>query len=86
MRGRLDALEVELVDRRNVGEHAGELCGHPLDLIVGEAQTREPRDVADLLAVDHPVTGAPRGGRSSRSEATAATSSSTEAPSASHSP
>ena len=35
-------------------EHAGELGGHPVDLLVGQPQPREPRDVADLVAVDHP--------------------------------
>ena len=26
---------------------------HPLDLVVGELQAREARDVQDLVAVDH---------------------------------
>ena len=60
VRGRRDALEVELADRRDVREDAGQLARHALDLLVGELEPRESRDVADLVAIDHPVTATPR--------------------------
>ena len=49
MGGRLDALEVELGDPLDVLEDPGELAGHPLDLLVGEPQPREPGDVQHLF-------------------------------------
>ena len=53
VRGRLDPVEVELGDPVDVLEDPRELAGHPLDLLVGEPQAGEPRDVQDLVAVDH---------------------------------
>ena len=53
MRGRLDVVEVELGDPVDVLEDPGELAGHPLDLLLGEAQAGQPGDVQHLLAVDH---------------------------------
>ena len=53
VRRRRDALEVELADLLDVVEDAGELAAHPLDLLVGELEAREPRDVQDLVAIDH---------------------------------
>ena len=50
---RLDALEIELVHALDVLEDAGELAGHPFELILGQLEPCEPRDVEDLIAVDH---------------------------------
>src|SRR5690348_7713785 len=49
----LDAIEVELLDLLDVVEDAGQLAGHPLDLLFREAQARELRHVQDLVATDH---------------------------------
>lgn len=53
VRGRLDALEVELRDALDVLEDVRELAGHALHLAVAELQAREAGDVQDLLAIDH---------------------------------
>ena len=53
MRGRLDVVEVERGDPVDVLEDPRELAGHPLDLLLGELEPREPGDVQDLLAIDH---------------------------------
>ena len=50
---RLDAVEVERGDRVDVLEDPEQLLGHPLDLVLGELEPREPGDVQDLLAIDH---------------------------------
>ena len=49
----LDSLQVELRDLLDVVEHARELARHALDLVLVQAKPREPRDVQDLIAVDH---------------------------------
>ena len=62
VRRRRHAVEVELGDLRvDVVEDRGQLAGHPLDLVVGELQAREARDVEDLGALDHAraMIGAP---------------------------
>ena len=51
--GRLDSLEVELGDLLDVVEHARQLARHALDLVLAQAKPREPRDVQDLVAIDH---------------------------------
>ena len=86
MGGRLDVVKVELLDRRDVVEHARQLDGHAVDLLVAQLQPREARHVADLLALDHPDTATPRNGRSSRSDHHAAASTPTHATSASQTP
>ena len=53
MRGRLDPVEVELGDPVDVLEDPRQLARHPLDLLVGEPQPGQPRDVQHLLPVDH---------------------------------
>ena len=60
MRGRLDPVEVELRDPVDVLEDPGQLAGHPLDLVLGEPQPGQPRDVQHLFPVDH--GGDSRGG------------------------
>ncbi len=53
MRGRLDALEIELRDHLDVVEHPGELGSHALDLVLAEGESGEPGDVQNLFSVDH---------------------------------
>jgi hypothetical protein len=36
-----------------VVEHDGQFAGHSLDLLVGQREAREARDVEDLVTVDH---------------------------------
>ena len=43
--GRLDVVEVELADPVDVLEDPRELAGHPLDLLLGEAEAGQPGDV-----------------------------------------
>jgi hypothetical protein len=53
VRGRRDAVEVELADLLDVLEDVRQLIGDLGDLLIGELQTRQPRHVQDLLAIDH---------------------------------
>src|SRR5512133_1573688 len=53
VRGRLDPLEVELVDAVDVLENPRELARHRLDLVVCEPEAGEAGDVQHLLAIDH---------------------------------
>ena len=51
-------------------EDPGQLARHPLDLLVGELEPREPRDVQDLLAIDHRAADSrPESGSAPRCEA-----------------
>ncbi len=53
VRGRLDVVELEGGDPLDVVEDARELSGHRLDLSLGKLEAREPRDMEDLLTIDH---------------------------------
>ena len=53
VRGRLDLVEVERGDPVDVLEDPGELAGHPLDLLLGEAEPGQLRDVQYLFSLDH---------------------------------
>jgi hypothetical protein len=53
VRGGRDVLEIELGDPIDVLEDPRELPGHALDLLVGEPQPRQARDVEHLLSLDH---------------------------------
>ena len=53
VRGGLSVVELEGLDGLDVLENVAELTGHPLDLLVGEPQPGQPRDVQYLVAVDH---------------------------------
>jgi hypothetical protein len=46
--------QLDLRHAVDVVEDAGQLRGHPRDLVVAELQARQARHVQDLLAVDHP--------------------------------
>jgi hypothetical protein len=53
VRGRLDPVEVQSGNSVDVLEDARELAGHPLDLILGEAEAGQLRNVQYLLSLDH---------------------------------
>ena len=44
-----------------MAEDRGQLAGHPIDLVVGQLEAREARDVEDLGAVDHAAADDRRG-------------------------
>ena len=52
VRRRLHAREVEPLDRLDVAEDGRQLLGEHVDLLVGEREPREHRDVPDLLFGD----------------------------------
>jgi hypothetical protein len=52
----LHPAEVELVHPLDVLQDSRELARHPLDLILAQRQPRQPRDVQNLLAIDHQVS------------------------------
>src|SRR4051794_15220487 len=54
-----DVVGVQLRDLLDGVEDLGELAGHAADLVVGELEPREARDVEDLLAVDHAPSRVP---------------------------
>ena len=51
VRGRRHPLEVEFADLLDVVEYVGELTLHPLDLVTGQLEPGEPRDVQNLFAI-----------------------------------
>ena len=53
VRGRLDPVQVELVHALDVLEDRRQLGRHPLELGLGQLEPGQPRDVEDLVAVDH---------------------------------
>jgi hypothetical protein len=53
VRGRGDAVQVELRDLLDVVEHRRQLPRHAVYLVIGEAEASEAGDVEDLIAVDH---------------------------------
>lgn len=53
MRGRFDPLEIEGGDSIDMLEDAGQLSRDPLDIGLGDLDSRQPGDVEDLLAFDH---------------------------------
>jgi len=52
VRGRLDAREVEGRELLDMADDRGELLGHPGDLLVGQAQPRQPGNVQDVVRRD----------------------------------
>ena len=50
MRGRRDVGEVELGDDADRVEDRAELLGEALDLLVGQREAREPRDVEHFVS------------------------------------
>ena len=53
VRGRRDAVEIELADLLDVVEHLGKLRGHPLDLFLAQLEPGEPGDVENLFTIEH---------------------------------
>lgn len=53
VRGRLNVIEVKLGDPVDVLEDPRELAGHPLDLLLGEAEAGQLCHVQYLLSLDH---------------------------------
>jgi hypothetical protein len=51
MRGRRNALKLELADLLDVVKHVGELAPHALELVAGQLEPGEPRDMQNLLAI-----------------------------------
>jgi hypothetical protein len=49
MRGGRDVVQVERLDALRALEHGIELSAERFDLLVGELEAREPRDVLDLF-------------------------------------
>src|SRR5205823_1826694 len=59
--GRLDALGVELAQHVHRLEDGGDLVAEELDLLLGDAEPSEPRDVDHLFSVDsHRLVSLPR--------------------------
>ena len=58
---RRHVVQRELGQRVDVAEDRGQLAGHPVDLVVGQLEPREARDVEDFGALDHAraMIGAP---------------------------
>src|SRR3954451_10057981 len=56
MAGRLDVVQLELLDLLDVVEDPRQLRGHLLDLVLGQPQARKLGDVQYLVAADHRTT------------------------------
>ena len=52
--------EVELRHLRDRLQDRRQLLLEAPDLVAAQLEPREPRDVADLVAIDHPATAMPR--------------------------
>ncbi len=53
MRSRLNPLEVQLPNPIHVPKDPRKLANHRLDLLLGEPQPGQPRNVQYLLPIDH---------------------------------
>ena len=57
------------LQRLEVAQDAGQLVAHPLDLVVGQPDARQPRDVPDLILAQLHRTPSPSGGSIAYGEA-----------------
>ena len=53
MRGRHHVIQVQLPNPPDVLKDPGQLSSHPLNLLLGETEARQLRDVQHLFPLDH---------------------------------